>query len=218
MPFAPKIAFVDVETTGTSPAAARITEVGVVLVAPSGAEEASGERRVERWSTLVNPGVPIPPEIRLLTGITDAMLANAPRFAEIADELRARLDGAVFVAHQASFDYGFVRREFERVGVAFHATTLCTVRLSRRLFPDRAPHSLDAIIARLGLPATDRHRALGDAQALWEFVQALYRRFPGPVVEDAARRLMRHPGPASRLPADAPERTSRRAGARASTA
>jgi len=217
MPFAPRIAFVDVETTGTSPATARITEVGVVLVAPgrdgAGSDgEPCAEHRVERWSTLVNPGTPIPPEIRFLTGITDAMVANAPRFAEIADELRARLDGAVFVAHQARFDYGFLRREFERAGIAFHATTLCTVRLSRLLFPDRSPHSLDAIIARLGLPVADRHRALGDAQVLWEFVQALYRRFPRLAVDDAVRKLLRHPGLPSHLPADALERLPRHAG------
>jgi len=193
MPFASKIAFVDVETTGTSPNISRVTEVGVVLVTRPPGVGAEQAPRVEHWSSLVDPGVPVPPAIRALTGISDRMLAGAPRFPDIATELLERLEGAVFVAHQASFDYGFVRREFERAGIAFHARTLCTVRLSRLLFPERSPHSLDAIIARFGLPVTERHRALGDARVLWEFVQTLYRRLPGAVVDDAVRKLLRHP-------------------------
>jgi DNA polymerase-3 subunit epsilon len=200
MPFADRIAFVDVETTGGSPLAARITEVGVVTVL-AGAPGAPP--RVEEWSSLVNPGVPIPPEIRFLTGITDAMVAGAPSFEAIAPELLARLGGAVFVAHHARFDYGFVKQSFARAGVDFHARTLCTVRLSRLLYPDRAPHSLDAIILRHALPVTGRHRALGDARVLWEFVQALYRRWSRPEIEAAVRRLLRHPN----LPAHLPEGT-----------
>lgn len=201
MPFAPKIAFVDLETTGTSPDRSRVTEVGVVVVtqAPGGADRPP---RVDHWSSLVNPGVAVPPSISVLTGITDRMLAGAPRFPDIAAALLERLEGAVFVAHQARFDYGFLGREFERAGLAFHAPTLCTVRLSRLLFPERSPHSLDAIIARFGLPVADRHRALGDARVLWEFVQTLYRRLPRDVVEDAVRRLIRHPDP----PADTASR------------
>ncbi|MFN7887213.1 MAG: PolC-type DNA polymerase III, partial [Betaproteobacteria bacterium] len=157
--FAPRLAFVDVETTGTSPSRERVTEVGVVLVEADGAE-----RRVAEWSSLVNPGVPIPPEIQWLTGITNEMVRAAPRFADIAADLAARLHEAVFVAHNARFDYGFLRAEFARVGIDFRARTLCTVRLSRALYPERGPHSLDAIVARLGLDAAGRHRALGDAR------------------------------------------------------
>ncbi|MFO1197720.1 MAG: exonuclease domain-containing protein [Burkholderiaceae bacterium] len=201
--FAPRIAFVDVETTGASPHGARVTEVGVVTVT----FEAPGEPpRVEEWSSLVNPGVPIPPEIRFLTGITDDMVAAAPRFAELAPGLLARLEGAVFVAHMARFDYGFVKREFARAGVEFHARTLCTVRLSRLLDPQRSPHTLDAIIARHRLPVTDRHRALGDARVLWAFLQSLYRRLPKPQVDDALRRLLRHPNLPAHLPPDTLER------------
>jgi DNA polymerase-3 subunit epsilon len=200
MPFADRIAFVDVETTGGSPLAARITEVGVVSVLAG----APGEPpRVEEWSSLVNPGVPIPPEIRFLTGITDAMVAAAPAFEEIAPELLARLQGAVFVAHHARFDYGFVKQSFARAGIDFHARTLCTVRLSRLLYPDRTGHSLDAITLRHGLPVAGRHRALGDARVLWAFVQALYRRWSRPEIEAAVRRLLRHPN----LPAHLPEGT-----------
>lgn len=203
MPFAPKIAFVDVETTGTSPERARVTEVGVVLVSqpPRGGDHAP---TVEHWESLVDPGVPVPPGISLLTGITDRMLDGAPRFADIAHPLLERLDGAVFVAHQASFDYGFIRRELGRAGVEFHAPTLCTVRLSRLLFPERSPHSLDAIIARFGLAVTDRHRALGDARVLWEFVRTLYRRLPTATVDDAVHSLIRRPRQPAPLPRDLP--------------
>ena len=138
--FAPRLAFVDVETTGSSPTRERVTEIGVVRV------DVDGEStRIDEWSTLVNPGVPIPPEIEWLTGITNEMVRNAPRFEQVAQDLIDRLDGAVFVAHNARFDYGFLRAEFARSGLAFHAKTLCTVRLSRVLYPDRAPHTLDAL-------------------------------------------------------------------------
>jgi DNA polymerase-3 subunit epsilon len=186
--FAERVCFVDVETTGTSPARARVTEVGVVSVETEGAET-----RVEEWSSLVNPGVPIPSDIQWLTGITDAMVRAAPPFAELAAELAARLHGAVFVAHNARFDYGFLRAEFARCGVRFRAPTLCTVRLSRLLYPDRGPHSLDAIVARFDLDTKDRHRALGDARLLWQFVQCLAERHGRAEVQAAVARLLARP-------------------------
>ena len=115
------LAIVDLETTGTRPAADRVTEIGVL--------EVERFEVVSQWSTLVNPGVPVPSEIQALTGITQQMLAEAPRFADLAKDLHERLAGRVFVAHNARFDYGFLRREFERAGIRFHAKTLCTVRL-----------------------------------------------------------------------------------------
>ena len=189
MPFAPRIAFVDVETTGMSPASCRITEIGVVSV-----EHTEAGWQTREWHSLVNPGVPIPPEIRFLTGITDAAVAGAPAFAELAPGLLDLLDGAVFVAHQARFDYGFLKAELARAGHAFSARTLCTVRLSRLMDPDRTPHSLDAIIARHGLDVPDRHRALGDARALWLFVQSLARRQGEAALRRAALQLLQHPG------------------------
>ena len=200
MPFAPCLAFVDVETTGISPQRARITEIAVVSVAhgPRGWQAHS-------WSTLIDPGEPIPPEIRFLTGITETLLQGAPRFEAIAEQLRDRLDGALFVAHLARFDYAFVRAEMARAGVPFAARTLCTVRLSRALDPQAPSHSLDAIVARWGLDAPGRHRALGDAQALWAFTQALAARHGEPALRAAAGRLLRHPGLPAQLGADALE-------------
>ena len=131
--FAPAIAFVDLETTGTAPGADAITEIGIVRVA---ADPGDASLAVAEWSTLVNPGVPIPPAIQALTGITDAMVRDAPSFEAIADEVAARTAGAVFVAHNARFDYGFLKHAFARLNRAFTARVLCTVKLSRRLCPD----------------------------------------------------------------------------------
>ncbi|HUJ01216.1 MAG TPA: 3'-5' exonuclease, partial [Usitatibacter sp.] len=105
--FAPAIAFIDLETTGTAATRDRITEIGIVRVA-------DGEF-ADEWSTLVNPECSIPEDIRILTGITNEMVRDAPTFAEIRREVFERLDGHVFVAHNARFDYGFLKQEFRRV-------------------------------------------------------------------------------------------------------
>lgn len=187
--------FVDVETTGSSPARERITEVGIVTV------DCDGEaQRVTEWSSLVNPGVPIPPEIQWLTGISNEMVREAPRFEELAETLYDRLADAIFVAHNARFDYGFLKAEFARAGYDWRAATLCTVRLSRHLYPDRGPHSLDAIVARFGLDGEVRHRALGDARVLWRLMQRLRQRHGEAELEDAVRRLLARPSTPPALP------------------
>jgi len=198
--FHPTLAFVDLETTGTHAAGDRITEVGVVRV---DADPAGGAPRVEEWSSLVDPGVPIPPFVQALTGITDAMVRAAPTFSSVAREVARRLDGCLFVAHNARFDFGFLKHEFGRVGVPFSPRVLCTVRLSRRLDPEADGHGLDAVIARHGLDPGDRHRALGDARALWLFVQKLYATRSAADIEAAVKRLLRIPSLPPQLPPDA---------------
>ncbi|MGE5170312.1 MAG: exonuclease domain-containing protein [Rudaea sp.] len=196
----PAFAFVDLETTGTRAAADRITEVGIVRV------ESRGDAlpRVTEWSSLVDPEVPIPPAIQALTGITDAMVASAPTFSRIAADVLDALHGCVFVAHNARFDYGFLKHSFARLGKTFSAKVLCTVRLSRRLFPDaEGGHGLDALIARHGLAIADRHRALGDARAIWSFVELLYRTLPAESIDAAIRRLLRVPSLPPQLAPDA---------------
>ncbi len=165
-----------------------MTEVGGVTVDRDG-----DALRVSEWSTLLNPGVQIPAEIQWLTGITSEMVRAAPRFDEIAPALFERLQDAVFVAHNARFDYGFLKAEFARAGIAWRAPTLCTVRLSRLLYPERESHSLDAIVARFGLEGFERHRALGDARILWELLQKLYERHPRAALESAIRKLLARP-------------------------
>lgn len=197
---APAIAFVDLETTGTRAATDAITEIGIVRV---DADPGGGAPRVEEWSTLVDPEVPIPPAIQALTGITDAMVREAPTFSAIAAEVMARLEGCVFVAHNARFDYGFLKHAFARASRPFSARVLCTVKLSRRLFPEEPSHGLDAVIARHGLDVADRHRALGDARALWLFAQAIYACRPAEVVDAEVRRILKIPSLPPQLPADA---------------
>ena len=199
--FAPALAFVDLETTGTGAATDAITEIGIVRV--ESAADGTSAPSVTEWSTLVNPGMPIPPEIQALTGITNAMVRDAPTFARVADEIAVRTSGALFVAHNARFDYGFLKYAFARLERRFSARVLCTVRLSRRLYPDQPRHSLDAVIARHGLSSEGRHRALGDARMLWAFVQALYHGLPPEAIDAAARRVLKTPSLPPQLVPDA---------------
>ena len=177
------LAIVDLETTGGRPARDRVTEIAVV-------EIDSGEM-VSEWSTLVNPGTSIPPWIQALTGITNDMVAGAPVFEELAPGLFERLAGRVFVAHNARFDYGFLRHAFERAGLDFQARTLCTVKLSRRLYPGYARHNLDSLIDRhrlkFDLHGAARHRALGDARAVWQFLRVAAEERGAAMVEQGAR-------------------------------
>jgi DNA polymerase-3 subunit epsilon len=177
MDAAENFVFVDLETTGGNVAQHRITEIGIVRV-ENGAV-------VEEWSSLVNPGCEIPAYIQAFTGISSEMVADAPRFSEIADEVLQRLRGAVFVAHNARFDYSFLRSEFQKVGVQFSATVLCTVKLSRRLFPEHARHNLDAVMERHGLACSARHRALGDALVLRDLWFKLRHEIPEAVLAAA---------------------------------
>jgi DNA polymerase III subunit epsilon len=173
MDAAENLVFVDLETTGGNAAHHRITEIGIVRMA-SGAV-------VEEWSSLVNPDCEIPSYIVAFTGISNEMVAEAPRFAALAATVFDKLRGAVFVAHNARFDYSFLCAEFRRVGMHFVATALCTVKLSRRLFPQHARHNLDAVMERHGLKCHARHRALGDALVLRDFWLKLRLEIPAAV-------------------------------------
>jgi DNA polymerase-3 subunit epsilon len=158
----PIFAFVDIETTGSRSNLDRITEVGVVTL---------DNDEIFEWSSLVNPEVYIPKNIQQLTGITPEMVATQPTFQEIASDLYVQLKDKVFVAHNARFDYGFLRAEFKKVGIDFSPKVLCTVKLSRKLFPNQSRHNLDTIIQVHDLKVKNRHRALGDAQLLYQFWQ-----------------------------------------------
>jgi len=158
-----RLAIVDLETTGGNPLADRVIEVALI--------EFDGGDETGRWERLVNPGIEVPPLIEGLTGIRNDMLEGAPSFAAIASHLHDRLAGRLFVAHNVRFDYGFLENEFARAGQAYAARTLCTVRLSRRLYPEHRRHSLDALIERHALLCGDRHRAMADAEALVQFLR-----------------------------------------------
>jgi DNA polymerase-3 subunit epsilon len=160
------LAFVDLETTGATATADRITEIGIVEVDADGS--------VREWQQLVNPGTRISPFIEQLTGISNEMVAKAPPFAAVAAETMKRLEGRLFIAHNARFDYGFLKYEFKRLGITFRASVLCTVKLSRTLFPEHKRHNLDSLIERHDLQAEARHRALADAQLIHQFWQKIH--------------------------------------------
>jgi len=169
----------DLETTGMLAAEERITEIGLI-------EVDKGEF-VDSWSQLVNPEKSIPPFIETITGISDAMVQHAPTFAELAPALFERLEGKLLIAHNARFDYGFLRGEFERVGLDYEARVLCTVKLSRKLFPEQRRHNLDSLIHRHDLRCSARHRALGDAEVLWQFLQKIQAELDAERIQGALR-------------------------------
>lgn len=156
----PDLAFVDIETTGSHFDRDRITEIGIKALA-------GNEVRV--WERLINPQTFIPQNIQRLTGISPRMVEGQPSFDQIARELKEELEGKIFIAHNARFDYGFIKASFKRIGIDFKPKVLCTVKLSRLLFPEQSRHNLDTIINVHGLRVSARHRALGDADLLLQF-------------------------------------------------
>jgi len=150
-------AIVDIETTGGYAANNAITEVAIVLH--------DGNREVKRYETLVRPEQPIPRYIQALTGITDEMVAGAPCFGEIAPVVHEWLKDAIFVAHNVNFDYSFLKHQLLACGMDLQSKKLCTVRLSRKVFPGIPSYSLGNICQHLGIAINNRHRAGGDAVA-----------------------------------------------------
>jgi len=181
----PCYVMLDLETTGAQALQDRITEVAAVRV-----EEG---REVARWSSLVNPGVRIPLFIQRLTGIDDAMVATAPPFAELAPQLLALLDGAVLVAHNVRFDHGFLKSEFARLDMDLRVKTLCTVRLSRLLYPQHKGHGLDALMQRHGLHTQSRHRAMGDVDLVLRWLEHVAQEQGQQALAQAASRLLQGP-------------------------
>lgn len=181
----PSITFLDLETTGATPLKDRITEIALVRF-DDGFETA-------RWQTLVNPQMSIPPFIQSLTGINNAMVEQAPVFAEVADQLLAFLDGTVLAAHNVRFDYGFLKTEFRRLGINLQQKVLCTVKLSRLLYPQHFSHGIDAIVARHKIEGLARHRAMGDVEAVLRMLNDARHTFGESVIQAAAQKLMASP-------------------------
>ena len=152
-----RFAIVDIETTGTNAGAHGITEIAIILH--------DTKRIIDTYSTLINPETSISPFVTRLTGITNVMLRDAPKFYEVAKQIWNMTEDAVFVAHSVNFDYSFIHQEFKGLGADFRRKKLCTVRLSRMIFPGHPSYSLGNICASLGIPIKDRHRAMGDAEA-----------------------------------------------------
>jgi len=156
---------IDIETTGGNPKFDKITEIAIYVH--------DGEKLVDEFSTLINPERSIPYYISQMTGITDEMVADAPRFFEVAKKVVELTDGKIFVAHNAPFDYRFIQSEFMQIGYSFERETICTVRLSRRLIPGKPSYSLGNLCKDLGISIKDRHRAAGDALATVKLLELL---------------------------------------------
>ena len=150
-------AIIDLETTGGQPTQDRITEIAIYIH--------DGEKIVDEYATLLNPGRAIPPFISQLTGITNDMVSDAPKFHEVARKVVEMTEGCVFVAHNVRFDYSFLKKEFADLGYNYSRKTLCTVRLSRSLIPGQPSYSLGKLCQNIGIPLESRHRAAGDAHA-----------------------------------------------------
>lgn len=150
-------AIVDIETTGGSPKSSKITEIAIY--------KHDGEKVIDEFVSLVNPEMPIPPFIVQLTGISDRMVREAPKFYEIAKTIVEFTEDCVFVAHNVGFDYGILRSEFKTLGFDFRRPHLCTVRASRYVIPGHDSYSLGKLTRALGIKLVGRHRAGGDAFA-----------------------------------------------------
>lgn len=189
-----KFVFVDIETSGPRVTTDRIIEIGVIRV-----EEG---RVVERFESLINPQTYIPPFIEKFTGISPNMLTDAPSFADIKDKLVELMADCTFVAHNVRFDYGFIKNEFQRVGLPFSPKHFCTVRLSRYLYPQERRHNLDELITRFGFDGYPRHRAMGDAEIIWRFFERMQNEWSQETFEKALKHCLRKPSLPSAIPAD----------------
>ncbi len=180
-----KIAFVDIETTGTSLYRDRIIEIGILRV--------EDNKLVDTYKTLINPEAYLPEEITMITGITSKDLEDAPIFGSVKKDVQKILKDCVFAAHNARFDYGFIKTELKREGVAYRAKNLCTVKLSRGLYPQYTRHGLDFLIERFGFRIKTRHRAFDDAEILWKFYQVISKDFSENELTEAVDRVLRKP-------------------------
>jgi DNA polymerase-3 subunit epsilon len=150
-------AIVDIETTGGSSKSGKITEIAILVF--------DGEEIIDSFVSLINPECSIPSFITNITGITNEMVAQSPKFYEVAKRIVEITSNRVFVAHNASFDYNFIKKEFQELGFEFKLKKLCTVQLSRKYLPGHKSYSLGSLCNDLGIKINGRHRAEGDALA-----------------------------------------------------
>ena len=173
-------AIVDIETTGGYAEKHRVTEIAIY--------HHDGMQITDHYKTLINPGRKIPHFITGLTGINYEMVKEAPSFADVAEEVMGWLKDRVFVAHNAHFDYSFLKKEFEDMGLAWNTRKLCTVRLSRKIIPGLDSYGLGRLAESLGIKIPDRHRAGGDALATARIFDILLKRDQTGVIAKALRR------------------------------
>ena len=156
---------IDVETTGGKFNQEGITEIAIYKF--------DGENIVDQFISLINPEIPIQPFVQQLTGITDKMVSNAPKFFQVAKRILEITENSILVAHNSSFDYRMIKIEFDRLGYDFNIPQICTVKLSKKLIPNLKSYKLGNLVKSLGIPITNRHRASGDAIATVELFKLL---------------------------------------------
>lgn len=185
-------AVVDLETTGGDSRRGRVIEVAIYIF--------DGNKIIDEFSSLVNPGVSIPEFITNLTGITNEMLSDAPTFDEIADKVDSITHDRIFVAHNVGFDYSFLRTEFKHLDRRFIRKRICTVRLTRAIFPNIGSYSLGNICKKFDIPIENRHRAFGDARATTALLKHLIINDLNSEIEESLKRYSRE----SMLPPNLP--------------
>lgn len=176
---------VDVETTGGNPSFHRVIELGLLRVKQGAV--------VEEYRQFFNPEAEIPEFITKMTGIANEDVEESPLFGEVAHELLPKLQNGIFVAHNSQFDYGFLQEEFRRAGIDWSAPQLCTVKLSRALFPEHRRHNLTALIERYDFECLSRHRAFDDARVLWNFLEYIAQNVPAEQWSTAIKKLIKTP-------------------------
>lgn len=179
------LAILDVETTGATAPFDRIIEIGILRI--------ENGKITRKFETLLNPEVALSPFIEDLTGIRNNDLLNAPTFQEIRNDVIEMIEDCVFVAHNARFDYSFIKNEFKRIGIPYSAKQLCTVKLSRLLFPEFTHHNLDSIMERFEITCERRHRALDDARVVWDFLEKLPKVIPTEKLQNAYDTVLKKP-------------------------
>ena len=185
-PMLPKaLTFVDVETTGLNALMGRVIEIGIIRV--------EDQKVVDEYSTLINPQTAVDPFILSMTGISSDQLENAPTFYDVSDRIRELLSNSLFVAHNVLFDYGFIKREFERMEENFSSKYCCSVKLSKNLYPRYKQHNLDVLIERFNFECKKRHRALDDAKVIWDFYKLSLERFGENVLSKAFAKALKRP-------------------------
>jgi DNA polymerase III subunit epsilon len=188
------LVFVDIETNGLNHVRGRVIEVAAIRV--------ENGRVTRTFSSLIDHETELPHYITRLTGITSGDLTGAPTFDQIADELQSVLQDAIFVAHNVRFDYSFLKQEFSRLGMSFLPKQLCTVKLSRALYPHEKGHKLEDLIRRHQFTFANRHRAHDDAAILWQFLQHVAKHHPPEQIETAIARQIRQPAIPKGVPAE----------------
>lgn len=177
------VVFVDIETTGGSYRNSRVLEVAAIRY--------ENGKITKEFSSLVNPETYIPAQITQITGIRQGDIVGAPVFSDIAEELEAIMEGAVFIAHNVRFDYSFLRNEFAMIGTDWSPRLLCTVRLSRALYVQEKGHSLAKLIERHEIPVLDRHRALEDARAILYFSKLAFEQHGAELFNEAVSKQLK---------------------------